>query len=308
MTARLTQMGFLAIVVAIILVVVVAMGAAMFAMSTSGNRGAGDHALSGKALFLAESGIEWAAKELFGADDPQGDCEGLAGSGPFSMPGGQFRILGSAYDTTDENCDVVSRGTSGDAIRTISGTIPKSIIEGGGGGLFDDSDEKFQNCGQKNLECEDGALVFKRPSGGGPGQGNTNTSAKAGDLITDDWDVGDTVFFTANIGWDADPTGNVFEITLKIQGQADVTCAVGMPGLNSPCAAPSGNSLYDQFDIVLDLGNTFDEADVQSVELQVDWATNPSSEVTLSDGCIGRANHCSGTSDPTEDGSWDENP
>lgn len=307
MKARRVQEGFLAIVVAIILVVIVAMGAAMFAMSTSGNRGAGDHAHSGRALFAAEGGIEWSARELFDSDDPQGDCEALAGSGPFTLPTGEFRILDSAYDAADENCDVVSRGMVGDVIRTISGTIPKSIIEGGGGGLFDDSEEKFNGCSKQNLECDDGAMVFQRPSRG-PGQGNTNTSAKGSDLISDDWDVGDTVYFTANIGWDADPSGNLFSITLKIQGQADVTCGVSMPGLNSPCAAPSDHELYDQFDIVLQLGNTYDETDVNSVDLQVDWATNPSNEVTLSDGCIGRANHCEGTSDPTEDDSWDENP
>lgn len=309
MNTRHEQQGFLAIVVAIILVVVVAMGAAMFAMSTSGNRGAGDHALSGKALFLAESGIEWAAKELLGADDPQADCEGLAGSGPFNLPGGTFEIRDANYDATDENCDVVSRGTAGDAIRTISGTIPKSIIDGGGGSVFDDADEKFNNCGQANLECQDGAMVFKRPSGGGGGGGgNTNTNAKGSDLITDDWDTGDVVYFTANITWDADPAGNVFDVTLKIQGQADVTCSVVMSSLSSPCAAPAGHSLYDQYDIVLQMGSTFDETDVKNVELSVNWATNPSDRVTLADGCIGRENHCSGTSDPTEDDSWDENP
>ncbi len=181
------QKGLLAIVVAIILVVVVAMGAAMFAMSISGNRGAGDHANSGRALFLAESGIEWAARELLGTENPEDDCNALGGSGPFNMPGGTFRILDSTYDATDENCDVVSRGTVGDVIRTISGTIPKAIIEGGGGSDFDDSDEKFKNCGQANLECQDGAMVFKRPSGGA-GVGNTNTSAKGSDLISDDWE------------------------------------------------------------------------------------------------------------------------
>lgn len=307
MTVRARQRGYLAIVVAVILVVIAAMGAAMFAMTTSGTRGAGDHARSAKALFLAESGIEWAAKELLGASDPQNDCEGLAGSGPFPLPSGEFRVLDATYDTADENCDVVTRGFVGDVIRTISGTIPKSIIEGGGGGLFDDSNEKFNNCNQANLDCGDGDITFNRPSQG-PGVGNTETSAKASDLITDDWDVGDTVYFTANIGWDADPTGNVFEITMKIQGQSDVSCQVLMAGLNSLCAAPSGHPLYDQYDIVLELGSTYDETDVNNVDLSVDWATNPSTRVTLSDGCIGRASHCSGTSDPVDGGTWDENP
>lgn len=309
MNTRREQQGLLAIVVAIILVVVVAMGAAMFAMTTSGTRGAGDHARSGKALFLAESGIEWAAKQLLGADDPQSDCESLAGAGPFAMPGGDFRILSAVYDTTDENCDVTSRGTVDSVvIRTISGTIPKSIIEGGGGNVFEDSDEKLNNCNQSNLGCEDGAITFYKPGGGGGGPGNTNTSAKGGDLITDEFAAGDTVYFATNMSWIGDPTGNVFDITLKIAGQPDVSCGVLMPSLASPCAAPSGNSLYDEYNVVLVLGSTFSAADVSKVELSVNWASNSSSEVRLEGGCIGRENSCSGTSDPTDGGTWEENP
>lgn len=305
MRLSVRQQGFMAIVVAVILVVFAAMAAAIVVMTTSGTRGAADHAQSNGALFLAESGIEWAAKQMLGAADPENDCNALAGSGPFTMPNGQFTIEASSYDTTDENCDVTSRGFVGNTIRTISGTIPKSIIEGGGGSVFDDSDQKFNNCGSANLECQDGQIIFKRPGGGG---GNTNTKAKASDLITDDWNVGDTVYFTADIVWDNDPTGNVFSIDLKIQGQPDVNCGVAMPSLNSGCAAPPGHPLYDQYDIVLILGATFDETDVKDVSLSVSWGSNTSTRVTLSNGCIGREQHCEGTSDPVEDGTWDENP
>jgi hypothetical protein len=42
--------------------------------------------------------------------------------------------------------------------------------------------------------------------------------------------------------------------------------------------------------------------------LGVGWASSDSNRVTPEDGCIGRGNHCEGTSDPMEDDSWKENP
>lgn len=308
MIDKRAQHGFLAIAAAVILIVLAAMGAAMFAMVSSGTRGAGDHALSARALFLAESGIEWAAKDLFGTDDPEADCNGLAGSGPFTMPGGTFQILNSSYNASEGNCSVTSRGSVGGVLRTISGVIPKSIIEGGGGGLFDDSEDDFNNCNQQNLECQDGAMVFQRPSGG-PGGGNTNTQAKGSDLINNDWTAGELVYFTANFDWDADPSGNVFTIEIKLQGGGTRTCTVNLPSLSSGCAAPSSNPLYDTYDVVLEVGNSYPDEDINSVSLSVNWGSNPSNEVTLADGCIGTEEQCSGAaSDPAEDGSWDENP
>lgn len=307
------QQGFMAIVLVVFLVVFVAMAAAIVSMTTSGARSAGDHVNASAALFIAESGIEWAARELFDADDPESDCDALDGNtGPTAVNGGgSFDITGSAYDSTDGSCRLTSVGTVAQTRRVLKGNIPESVLEGNAGGgddLFEDSEDKFNNCNQQNLECQDGSMTFERPSGGG-GQGNTNTRAKAGDLITDDFEDGDTVYFTANFEWDGtdDPSGNVFNIELT-NNIAD--CDVSLPALNSSCSAPAGDPLYDLYDVVLILGDDFAAGDVSQVDLQVDWGNNLSDWVTLSEGCIGRAGHCAGAGgdDPTEDGTWDEDP
>lgn len=307
------QRGFMAIVLVVFLVVFVVMAASIVSMTTSGVRSGADHAQAAGALFIAESGIEWAARELFGTSNPESDCNDLAAN-TSPMPvngGGTFDITESNYDSSDGSCRLTSVGTVGQTRRVLKGKIPESVLEGdtgGGDDLFENSDEKFNNCNQKNLGCEDGAMTFNRPSGG-PGQGNTNTQAKASDLVTDDFSNGDTVYFTANFEWDTsdDPTGNVFNIELT-NGIAD--CDVALPTLYSTCAADSENSLYELYDVVLVLGNDFADEDINQVNLSVDWGSNNSDWITLSDGCIGRAAHCSGGEgdDPVDDGTWNEDP
>lgn len=307
------QAGFMAIVLVVFLVVFTAMAAAIVSMSTSGARGGADHANAAGALFMAESGIEWAARELFDATDPEADCNALAGNTtPTTVNGGgSFDITESNYDATEGGCRLTSVGTVNQTRRILKGKIPESVLqgnEGGGDDLFEGSDEKFNNCNQQNLGCEDGAMTFNRPSGG-QGQGNTNTQAKASDLVTDTFSSGDVVYFTANFEWDPadDPSGNTFNVELT-NGIAN--CSVSLPSLYSPCAAPSSDPLYDTFDVVLILGDDFADTGINHVKLSVDWGSNLSDWLTLSEGCIGRAGHCSGGAgdDPTDDGTWDEDP
>lgn len=304
----------MAIVLVVFLVVFVAMAAAIVSMTTSGARSAGDHVNASAALFIAESGIEWAARELFDTANPETDCNSLPSHAmlPISVNGGgTANITQSNYDPTDGSCGLTSRGQVGQTVRVLKGRIPESVLDGSSGGgddLFENSDEKFNNCNQGNLDCQDGAMTFERPSGGG-GQGNTNTQAKASDIVTDDFSAGDTVYFTANFEWDGtdDPSGNVFtvELTNKI-----AECSVSLPGLNSACSAPAGDPLYDLYDVVLILGDDFAVEDIKQVDVSVDWGNNLSDWVTLSEGCIGRAGHCAGAAgdDPTEEGTWNEDP
>jgi hypothetical protein len=299
------QRGVLAIVVAIMLVVVVAMGAAMFAMSTSGNRGAGDHAQSGRALFLAESGIEWAAKELLGADNPEGDCNGLAGSGPFTMPGGTFRIIDAVYDDTAITCRVTSRGTVGNAVRTIAGTVPRTIILGSG--------SIFENEGAWDLQWAQFVepLVLEMRSNPACQNQSEAVVETPSQVLSDSFEAGDQVYFAT--GFEV-VTGDVSISTLEVvlEGAASCTVPMATPG-TSPCAAAPGHPLYDYYDIVLDLGNTFGVPDIDSIELIAQWKTvpgpGPPSEcaVRLSEACIGREAHCTpGDSDPVDD--WSEVP
>lgn len=307
------QTGFMAIVLVVFLVVFTAIAAAIVSMTTSGARGGADHANAAGALFMAESGIEWAARELFDTADPETDCNALAGNTNPTVVngGGSFDITESSYDATDGSCRLTSVGMVNETRRVLKGKIPEGVLEGeegGGDDLFEDSEEKFNNCNQKNLGCENGAMTFNRPSGG-QGQGNTNTQAKASDLVTDDFEAGDTVYFTANFEWDStdDPTGNRFDIELT---NNIAECDVFLPDLSSPCAAQSDDPLYDLYDVVLVLGDDFAADSINQVDLMVDWGGNQSDWITLSDGCIGRAGHCSGGSgdDPTDDGTWDEDP
>jgi len=308
------QRGFMAIVLVVFLVVFVAMAAAIVSITTSGARGVADHANASRALFMAESGIEWAALELFDSANPPTDCAGLKNhvSLPLSVNGhGTFTIIASDYESGDESCRLTSQGQVGDTVRVLTGQIPKSVLDGetgGGDDLFDNPEEKFNNCNQANLGCEDGALTFNRPSGGA-GQGNTNTSARATDLVSGTFSSGDVVYFTANFEWDPtdDPAGNVFNIEVT-NNLAD--CDVALPALSSSCAAPAGDPLYDLYDVVLILGSNFSDTDINRVNLSVDWGSNNSDWLTLTEGCIGRADHCQGQSsqDPVDDGSWNENP
>lgn len=310
------QQGFMAIVLVVFLVVFVAIAAAIVSMTTSGARSAGDHAMASGALFIAESGIEWAARELFDADNPETDCNNLSAHAALPIAingGGSADITESNYDAGDGSCRLTSVGTVGQTVRVLKGNIPESVLEGDAGGgddLFEDSEDNFNNCNQQNLDCQDGSMTFERPSGGGgPGQGNTNTQAKASDLVTDNFSNGDTVYFTANLEWDGtdSPSGNVFNIELT---NSIANCDVSLPGLNSACSASAGDPLYDLYDVVLVLGDDFSDEDINQVRLSVNWGSNNSDWLTLSEGCIGRAGHCAGAGgdDPTEDGTWDEDP
>jgi len=301
------QRGFMAIVLVVFLVVFTIMAASIVSMTTSGARGAGDHVNASAALFMAESGIEWAARALFDADDPQSDCQALLGQGSVVNDGGSFSIVDAEYQTGTESCRITSRGLVNPASRTLVGIIPKRILDGDSGGgddMFDDSGEKFGNsCNPPNVTCEDGALIFHRPGQGG---GNPPTDADGDALVSDTFEVGDNVYFTANIEWDGDPSGNLFTVELRNNIAA---CSVSLPALSSGCGV-TGHDLNDQFDIVLLLGDDFSAEDINTVRLLVNWAQNSSNNITLTNGCIGREGHCSGegSDDPIDDGGWDEDP
>ncbi|RFF28295.1 MULTISPECIES: hypothetical protein [unclassified Wenzhouxiangella] len=300
----------MAIILVVFLVAFVAIAAAIVSMSTSGARGAGDHVNASRALFMAESGIEWAALELFDSADPESACSDLQNNAalPESVNGeGSFDITDSEYDTADGGCRLTAVGIVNETRRVLKGKIPESVLEGdtgGGDDLFEDTEF---NCNSNNVECQDGELIFNRP--GGKGQGQPPTQANGADLISDNFVVGDEVYFTANIDWDASPTNNMFGLEMNIDTGANIDCDVPLPGLNSTCSAPAENELYENFDIVLALGDYFASNNVGQVKIRLDWATNPSNQVVLADGCIGRAGYCSGSGDdPVDDGTWDENP
>ena len=303
------QQGFMAIVLVVFLVVFVVIAASIVSMTTSGARGAADHVTASSALFMAESGIEWAALELFDTEDPVNDCNELENHPALPVgvnDAGSFDITESFYD---EGCRLTVRGYVAQSQRVLKGRIPDSVLDGdtgGGDDMFDDSEEKFGNsCNSPNVTCSDGALTFNRPGNGG---GNPPTDADGDALISDSFESGDRVYFTANIEWDADPSGNFLEVELR---NNIASCDLMLPSLSSSAeCTDTASELNDLFDIVLFLGDDFSPQDVNTVRLRLDWAPNSSNHVTLTNGCIGREAHCAseGGDDPVDDGTWDEDP
>lgn len=294
------QRGFMAIVLVVFLVVFVAIAAAIVSMTTSGARGAGDHAQASAALFIAESGIEWAARDLFDTDDPQADCNALAGNtGPTPVNGGgSFDITESAYDSGDGSCRVTSVGTVGQTRRVLKGKIPENVLEGNTGSgddLFDD--ESAWKGG--NNEVEDGVLYINK-------QGSNEAHANGDEVLTDDWQAGDAVYFAANV----DPHAAGLTVRVRFPGNPNnhAVCSGG-----DPCASVDPNNpLHDSYDTVWLLSpNVSGSADaVNDVRIEVDFGEYSVSQVAIANGCIGRVSHCQGAAgdDPTEDGSWDEDP
>lgn len=294
------QQGFMAIVLVVFLVVFVAMAAAIVSMSTSGARGAADHVQASAALFMAESGIEWGARELFDAENPQSDCEALEGQSRPVNGGGSFTIIAAEYLTGSESCRLTSRGHSSPASRTLVGLIPKRVMdgaEGGGDDLFDDA--SAWAGGQS--EVIDGVLYIKR-------QGGNESHADGRDVLTDDFEQGDQIYFAANVS----PGTGGMDVRVRFPGGPGnyAVCADG-----NPCASVDpDNPLHSYYNTVWVLSSSVAGGvnDVNDIRIRVDFDQQPANvdEVAVADGCIGRLEHClaEGSDDPTEDGGWNEDP
>lgn len=307
------QSGFMAIVLVVFLVVFVAIAAAIVSMTTSGARSAGDHVNAVNALFMAESGIEWAALKLFDSPDPESDCDNLENDAalPVSVNGqGSFDIQDSEVAGTG-SCRLKVRGMYQQTTRVLTGSIPESILDGDAGGgddLFDNPDDwQHGSGGNPSVYVSDGVLHLERQ-----GSGQTKTRTTSNNFISDTFGPADTVYFVANVEADGDPTGNTLNLDVTLNGAPNPSCSGDMPLMTGACSAPPSDPLYDSFNTVWVLGDPIgvSSTDVEEVEIWVDWAFNDSDLVTIANGCIGRAAHCAGegSSDPVDDGTWNEDP
>lgn len=310
------QRGFLAIVLVVFLVVFVAMAAAIVSMSTSGARSAADHVQGSAALYLAESGIEWAAREMFDVNDPQDDCEALAGASNTVNASGSFTITAAQYfdDDDGEACRVTSVGAVAPASRTVSASVRIFTGSGEVGSIFDNP--PLWTTGPNPFgNVSPGVLTLNRNS---PCAGPGSTFASAGPgVITDSFNPGDVVYFAADFFLDRGnpaPGVSILRITIEHDnGVAQCNIDISSP-FTSPCAANAGDPLYDAYNLVLKLGDGFGATQINSVHIEADWEVAPGSpacDIRLVDACIGRQSHCLGfepTSDPVIEGSWDENP
>lgn len=140
-TMNNSEHGSLLISIIIAMIVISALGAGIASMVTTGVRSSTDHSLSIQALYLAESGFEWAGKklrehdnneeswEVYCSDDLKQDGEDM------HLNDNNYFIILSANNSTN-GCTInalgwVGSGNKGNALasRRINGEIPKDFIE-----------------------------------------------------------------------------------------------------------------------------------------------------------------------------------
>lgn len=315
--------GSALIPVIIAIMILGAIGAGLASLVSSGFRSTADHSLSIQALYLAESGFEWAAAELQEVHGQGSEweetCNNLSSDyEPQQIDdAGYFNIIESGVTTGPRACKIKILGLTGDsepadasASRRLEAKIRQGVIEGSAeseSNIFDNEND-WSGVGA-NVNFEDGAMILERPGGGqGKGGGNTNTKADGRNIIEEQFESGDTVYFAANTGWDDTPVDEVFSIDLKINGQSDINCDMNLPSLDSDCSVTSG-PLDDEYNTVLKLGDNINAENIEKITLEVDWGGGDTEEVILENGCIGTEEYCLGNTEPqnpVEDGSWEE--
>lgn len=312
MNASGKQAGATIIAAIVVLVVFAVLGLVLLSMHTTQRVTASDHFSSMRALYLAESGLEWAARELFDAADPLADCEALATAPPTTLGAGSFRIDEAVFDPDDTVCRIVAIGTVGDTERHLTGAVRRAVIIGIAGddaeSIFD-NDGAWKSGGGTNINFDNGAIVFSRPGAAGKGKAAQPSQTEATDVITDNFAVGDRVYFVGNFSADGTTTNDTFTIEVVHADPAQsVTCVVVLDTLASPCFE-TGTILDEDYQVVLFLSDAFDVADITQVRVRVDWSGDgTANEVRLENACIGRVEHCTppGDGDPIEPDTWEE--
>lgn len=309
MRNRATQRGALMIAAIILIVVFAVLGLSLLSLHSTQRVTASDHFAAARALYLAESGLEWAARELFGTADPQADCEALVDENPVTLGAGSFQFTEAVYDAGNVTCSIISVGDVGVTRRRVTGAIRREVLEGTSGGIGETlfSDEGAWQGGGENINFDNGSIIFDRP--GSPGKGKPPAQAiEAENVITDDFQVGDDVYFTGNFSYDGTMGGSVFfiEIDLDTKPPQTISCTVDLETLTSPCGAV--NELNEHYNVVLFLENNFSPAMVDRVRVRVDWDGGTSQQLRVDDACIGRISHCMPDSggDPVDPESWEE--
>ncbi|MFW6307360.1 MAG: hypothetical protein ACOC08_01815, partial [Campylobacterales bacterium] len=173
------------------IVIIGALGAGIASMITTGVRSSADHSVSIQALYLAESGVEWAGYQLRKEEDEGEDgwigyCNNtLKEESPVKVDTSKyFEILNSSVEGgSNKSCNITVLGYVGSetpnnalASRRLNVEIDGGWIENGGGNKNIFEDENDWKGKGKNVKFNDGQLTLERPR---QGKGNTNTHAKA---------------------------------------------------------------------------------------------------------------------------------
>lgn len=314
----------MAIILVVVLVVFTVMAASIVSMSTSGARGAADHVNASAALFLAESGVEWAAKQLVESDDFEDCCDdSLQGSTGSINDSGGFQILESDFVEADDDssdfCRIKVRGNSGTASRIISASVQKPSAEGAEGSIFDDPADwntvDVPGFASGSLFPGDGVLFLRRNDGCAGRDYFVSVPDPASML--GNFSAGEEIFLATNHDVDAScggpPTADSsLRFQVFLSDGSSIQCDWAMVAGTTTCPAPMAPSeLTEEFDLVLALGNGFAATQVTEIRVRTLW-NNRVFSVALSDTCIGSTASCleGGMTgdDPVEEGSWDETP
>ncbi len=310
MSPRPDQAGATLIIAIVVIVVFAVLGLSLLSMHTTQRVSAADHFASARALYLAESGLEWAARELFAAADPQADCEALTGVAPVTLGAGTFHIAQATYDAVGARCLIVSIGAVGDTRRRVTGAVRRAVLDGTSGTgpdtVFDDSGA--WTGGGANVNFDARAIIFSRP-GGLKGKALQPTQIEGDNVLTDTFVSGEAVYFTADFSANGTLTGTLFTIeVVHVDPLQSVTCTVALGTLISLCGV-TGTELNEHFQVVLFIGNTINAADIDKIRIRVDWgALSTASQLRVDNACLGRIEHCTPDSggDPVDPDSWEE--
>jgi hypothetical protein len=319
----------MAIVLVVFLVVFAVMAAAIVSMSTSGARGAGDHAQASAALFMAESGIEWAARVLFDGNDPPSDCSGLQGQSQTVNDGGGFTITSAEYlaGGGDEPplCRVQVTGANGPTRRVVSASIPIGGGEAAEGSIFDDPGNwSVSEPGFVTVFPGDGRMRFNRNQGcGGPDSSITSASPGAvADMLAPGFGASGAVYLLANFDLDTSCGGSGARLRFRIThsgGTVEQCDWIMTSGVVTPAGcldASAPPALTDQYDLVIRLGADYASSAVSEIRIASIWEAGAGNggirQVEVHDACIGTASSCMEgglvDDDPVDEGSWDETP
>lgn len=295
-----SEKGSLLIAVIIAIVVVSALGAGIATMVTTGVRSSTDHSLSIQALYLAESGFEWARAHLQGSTNFEVDCIALQNnpSLPVDLYNQRHFDVKSSINGSG-NCTISSVGWIGSndksnslSSRRLIGTILKSDIN------TNSTPIDFSNDTQKNIFADentwegtqshtdfrdDGSIVFSQNSQ--KDQLNRSKSKNISQLIPEDreniFDENDTIYLVMYL--DSSDLGKLSDFGLN-----------KLPPSNNNFDWTNNdiNSFGSYKSVYINLGSGYTAEDINeqpNLSFFIEWSQN---SITVRFACIGKISTC----------------
>ncbi len=205
------QEGSLLIGALVVLLLFSAAGTAVMTLGSTRSATAADHYQGNQALYVAEAGLEWAAREFLNGyeDDVEAACDQIDGT-TRNVSGGVF-VIAAAYDEDptegDEWCLVTAVGHVPDADapasqRRLRTRLDTQFVNNSSGGpdpednVFGDESNWNNMCGP-HVHCDGGTVTFSKNNN----QDSLQSSGNSGDLAADDaFGSSDEVYLVLAVG------------------------------------------------------------------------------------------------------------